>query len=130
LLGKLNLTGTATGQAHVTGTTSEPNITSKFSVVKGSVEGTTFDALTADAGYHANRLELNATLDQQPGARLTAVGTVPYAFGAAAPSVADEPMDLRVESTPIDLGIFQVSTTEISTLKGSGLFNVRVTGTA
>jgi hypothetical protein len=109
MLGKLKLTGTVTGQAHVTGTTSEPDITSKFSVVKGSVEDTTFDALSADARYYTDRLELNATLDQQPGARLTAVGTVPLSFRAEAPNAADAPIDVRVESTPIDLGIFRSS---------------------
>lgn len=128
LLGQMNLTGTLNGQAHVTGTTSAPAVTSTFTIVNGSVQGTAFEGLTATVGYRERRVTLDATLDERAGARLTAVGFVPLAFGADAEAAAAEPMDLRIESTPIDLGLFQPLTSHVTTLKGTGEFNAHVTG--
>jgi autotransporter translocation and assembly factor TamB len=129
LLGKQQLTGLVNGTAHITGALDSPIVAARFTVTNGSVQGTTFDALAADAGYRDRRITLTATLDQQPGARLTAKGYVPISLGGASPLSGDEPVDLQIESTPINLGVFQAMTTHVTALKGTGQFNVHVTGT-
>jgi len=126
LLGTLPVTGTLNGQAHLKGSTASPDVTSKFTVANGSVQGTTFNSLTADASYRDRRVTFDATLDEAPGARMTATGTVPL---PAAGGAAEEPMDVRVQSTSIDLGLLQPLTSEITALKGTGQFDARVSGT-
>ncbi len=129
LSGSWTVTGLLNGAAHVSGTTAAPDVTSIFTVSNGAVSNTTFQSFAAKIGYRDSRVMLDATLDQQPGARLTAAGSVPFALGGGT-TTGDEAVDLRVESTPIDLGVFQALTTEVTALKGSGQFNVRVGGTA
>jgi autotransporter translocation and assembly factor TamB len=129
LLGSRTLTGLLSGTAHLGGTPASRAATAKFTVTSGSVQGTTFNAFNAAAEYRDRRLTIDASLDQQPGARLTATGFVPIAIGGATPLSGDEPLDLRVGSTEINLGIFQAMTTEVSGLTGTGRFTLHVTGT-
>lgn len=129
LSGTYKVSGVLNGTAHVQGTTAAPVIESTLTVTEGSIEATTFQSLTGNFGYRDQRLTLNARLDAKPGAELTAEGSLPLAFGKAPGAPGDQPVDLRVQSTPIDLGFFQSLTTHLTTITGTGQFNVHVTGT-
>ncbi len=94
------------------------------------METTKFQSLTADLTLRGGQLAIDAALDVQPEARLTAVGTLPDPITKGLPGEAgDRPMDVRVNSTSIDIGVFQALTAEVTELTGAGDFNVHVTGT-
>ena len=79
-------------------------------------------------------MTLNATLTQSPGVELTAVGSVPtvgpalHAGGRARGERSQ--IDLRVQSSRINLGIVQSFTTAVTKVAGTVQADVRVTGTA
>src|SRR6185503_11448243 len=63
--------------------------------------------------YRDSHVTLDATLDQQPGAQLKAVGTVPFALGRGTTS-GNEAVDLRVESTPMVNGSVDIADASFS----------------
>jgi translocation and assembly module TamB len=127
LLGTRQLGGEVNGVAHVSGSLKAPAVDAELSVTNGTVENVKYEGLTATVKSDGPVLHVNATLAQTAANRLTAVGTMPYRFGAAAGAAPGE-MDLRVESTPIELGLAQMFTTEVSEVVGTGTVNAHVTG--
>ena len=127
--GTRNLSGVLSGTVDVQGTVANPAIESHLTITDGAVDGTTFQNLTADAGYEDGRVNLDATLDVRPGAQLTATGYVPVSLGSGA-GAAPRPIDLKVESTPIDLGIFGALSSEVNAVTGTGQFNCTCHGYA
>jgi translocation and assembly module TamB len=128
--GTRKISGLLTATAHVEGTTAAPEVQSKLAITNGAVDTTAFQSLTGDFGYRDNRLTVNATLDAQPGAQLTAAGFWPVALGKAEGEAGNQPVDLQVKSTPIGLGLLQpLLTNHITSMTGTGQFNVHVTGT-
>ena len=85
-----DVTGLLNGAARITGTTASPEVQSTFTVTNGAVAKTPFRSVTAKVGFQDRRLTLDGTVEQQPGAQLHAVGTVPFAYGASA-SAAELP---------------------------------------
>jgi len=102
---------------------------SDFNVSNGAISNTTFQAITAKADFRDNRLTIDTTVTEQPGAQLHAAGTIPIAVTGDKAATGDAQMDVRVESTPIDLALFQPLTAHLTQLKGTGQFNVHATGT-
>jgi autotransporter translocation and assembly factor TamB len=129
--GTRKLSGVVNGTARIEGSTASPRVTSKLTVANGTVETTPFQMLSADVALREGEVTLDAVLDVQPGMRLTAVGTLPGPTPTAgAPAeYGDRPMNLKINSTSLDLGIFQALTAEITELKGTGQFDLHVTGT-
>jgi autotransporter translocation and assembly factor TamB len=121
--GVLNVTG------RVEGTTTAPVVQSTLTVDNGAIDGTTFQSFNGNVGFRDNHVTLDAKLDAKPGAELTAVGSIPMAIGASAGEPGTGAIDLRVASTPIDLGLFQALTSHVTNIVGTGEFNVHVTGT-
>jgi autotransporter translocation and assembly factor TamB len=123
LSGVLNVTG------RVEGTTTAPIVQSTLTVDNGAIDGTTFQSFNGDVGFRDNKVTLDAKLEAAPGAELTAAGSIPMAIGASAGEPGTGAIDLRVASTPIQLGLFQALTTHVTNIVGTGEFNVHVTGT-
>lgn len=126
--GKWTMSGELNGSAHVSGTTASPDVTSAFTIEKGAVAAAKFQRLEASMRFRDDRLTFESTLEEQPGAELKAAGTLPVALGRTASS-GEAPVDLRVESTPISLGLFQPLTTHVTGIGGTGQFNLHLTGT-
>ena len=103
---------------------------------KGHFRAFTFDSLTAKLDYTRTGVRLDARLQQNATQWLTAKGFAPMTlFRLEAPGPAEhvdatesDRIDLRVESSPIDLGVIQGVTSLVTDVRGSLQANVHVTG--
>jgi len=128
LLGNRALAGVLNASAEIRGTRNDPVVQSNFALTAGTVEGVKFNALAGKAQYSGRAVDLDARLEQTPQAVLTAVGTVPIPNGPGT-TVRTEEFDLTVKSTPIDIGLFQAATTQLTNLTGQLQADVHVGGT-
>lgn len=133
VLTNLGLRGTLDADAVVTGTLSAPLADGTLRVVNGAIRGYTFQSLEGGVDYGARALVLDVRLQQNPTEYLTAKGTVPLGAlrrGAAGEHVeGDEQIDLRIESSPIQLSILQAFTPMVTNVRGFADINVTVRGT-
>jgi hypothetical protein len=125
LLGTQALEGIVNGEATIRGDAKSPDIDATLSITNGSVQAVHFDGVDAKVKYAGGTATVDAVLNQAPGAELHVTGTVPV----AAPASENSSMDLTVRSNPIDLGLAQAFTNELTNIGGTGRFDVRVTGT-
>jgi autotransporter translocation and assembly factor TamB len=129
-------TGKLDADAKISGNASTPAVTGHVAVASGGFQQFTYQSLTADATYTNGRIGLDARLVQTPGVELTAKGTLPMSAlrpnppGAAGHTEAapGEAIDLRIQSTRMDLGIVQGFTRELANVTGTVQADVRVTG--
>ena len=127
--GRLNAEATLTGNAKA------PDVTGRLAIENGAFRQFKYQSLTADGTFSASRIGIDARLVQAPGVELTAKGTVPLSALKAAPSGgahvavgADENIDLRVQSSAIDLAIVQGFTSAVTNVTGTVQADVTVTG--
>jgi autotransporter translocation and assembly factor TamB len=120
LLGEHKVTGVIDGTARVAGSLRNPSGTADVSVTKGSVDAVPFEAFRAEGTYADSRLVLDAHLRENAATELTAKGTVPL-HGAPG-------MDVHVDGSAADVGLFEVLTTRVNRLHGSARAAVHVTG--
>jgi autotransporter translocation and assembly factor TamB len=130
MLGDRQIAGVLDGTARVTGSVAAPEVDGQFSLTKGEVDGVLFESLRGDVDYRDRNLHVDVQLVQTPGATLTALGTVPVSLFRASEVRGDEPIDLRVTSGTIELGLFQSLTSQVTDLKGQLQLALRATGTA
>ena len=133
LLQNRGLSGRLTADATISGSFDRPSIDGKLEVTGGGFQSYTYQSLVADVDYAANRLTLDATLQQAPGVAITARGTVPTsAFQTGADEhVAGTPedaIDLRLQTAALNLGVVQGFTTAVANVGGTLEADVRVTG--
>ena len=128
LLGNRALEGVINATAEIRGTRNDPVVASNFALTEGAVEGVKFSSLTGKANYAGRAVDLDARLEQNPQAILTAVGTAPIPNGPGT-TVRTEEFDLAVKSSPIDIALFQPATTQLTKLSGQMQANVHVRGT-
>ena len=128
----LRVGGIMTGVADVSGTRTEPGVTAKFTVERGSYRELTFERLAGTLGYGQRRVTMNLQLDQQPGASLSAEGTVPLSLFASDAPAGEEssPIDLRVRSSTIGLDVVTGLTPLVRDVGGTAQVDLHVTGTA
>jgi TamB, inner membrane protein subunit of TAM complex len=128
--------GLLSADARITGSLGAPRVDGSVAVTKGHFRTFTFESLKAEMDYTGDGIRLDARLQQNATQWLTAKGFAPMTLfrfeptGRAehvAPGEADR-IDLRIESSPIDLGIIQGLTSVVTDVKGSLQANVRVTG--
>jgi translocation-and-assembly-module (TAM) inner membrane subunit TamB-like protein len=133
LSGRLNATST------IAGTKDAPNVKGEFEVSQGGFRQFHYDAFTGTIAYGGGGVTVDARLQQNRSAWITAKGYVPtaaFALSAAsarphhdAPAAADR-IDLHVDSSPIDLGIVQGFTTQLTNVSGTVQAKIDVTGAA
>ena len=99
-----------------------------FSVTGGSAQGVAFQSFGGTADYEGRAVKLDARLQQNASAFLTAVGTIPVPTGPGEASRTDV-FDLQLKSSPIDVALFQAATTEVTNLSGQMLADMHVGGT-
>jgi len=133
LLTDLGLRGTLDADAVVTGTLASPLADGTLRLVNGAIRGYTFDSLEGSVDYNARTLEVDLRLQQNPTEYLTAKGVVPVsALRRAAPGEhleTGEQIDLRIESSPMQLSIIQAFTPYVTDVRGLMDLNVRLRGT-
>jgi autotransporter translocation and assembly factor TamB len=136
LLQNRGISGTLNASAKITGTAKAPAVEGHVEVASGGFQNFKYQSLTADANYGSDRVVLDARLQQAPGVELTAKGTIPMSAlrpnppgvtGHIAATPGDE-LDLRIQSSRIDLGIIQGFTTQVTNVTGALQADVRVTG--
>ena len=128
LLGQRQVSGLLNGTAEIRGTRSDPQAQADVSLTSGTVQGVAFESLTGKASYAGKAVDLDARLQQNPTAVLTAVGLMPVPSGPGEAARATS-FDLNVKSTPIDLALFQAATTQLTKLSGQLQADMHVGGT-
>ncbi len=127
--GRLNADATLTGSAK------SPSVSGHVAVANGAFQQFKYESLTADGTFANDRIGIDARLVQAPGVELTAKGTVP--LSALQPNPPGTPehveggndsIDLRVQSSRINLGIIQGFTNQLTNVTGTMQADVRVTG--
>ena len=136
LLQNRGLAGRLNGQATLTGNANAPDAAGHLEVANGAFRGFTYQSLTADGTFSANRIGIDARLVQTPGVELTAKGTVPLsAFKPRPPEAAEhvaatagDQIDLHVQSTRIGLGVVQGFISQVQNVTGTVEADVHVSG--
>ena len=142
LLRPPQLTGTLNASATVSGATAAPDVKGDFTVDKGGFQQYRYDSLGGTVKYAGAGITLDAKLQQNPTTFLTAKGYVLTALfkgGATAAARAEahgtpiapgDRIDLHIEGTPIDLGLVQGFTTQLSKVTGTLQAKIDITGSA
>ena len=129
-------TGRLNANATIDGNAKAPDVKGHLDVQNGAFRQFKYQSLTADGSFAASRLGIDARLVQQPGVEVTAKGTLPMSALKATPAsggghvtaAAGEAIDLRIQSTKIDLGIVQGFTNQVSNVGGTVQADVTVSG--
>jgi autotransporter translocation and assembly factor TamB len=141
LLREPQLTGRLNAHGAVTGTTSDPHYKGDFQVTQGGFRQFRYDTFAGTIDYVGSGATIDAKLQQNPTTYLTAKGYVPMAAfkttsaearaaAHGAPVRPEDRFDLHVESTPIDLGLVQGFTPQVTDVTGTLQANVDITGAA
>lgn len=133
LLMDRGLAGTLSADAVVSGTVEAPAVKGQVRIADGAFQDYTYQSLTADVVYAGPRLDIDATLQQSPTEQFTAQGIVPLSLFRPSPgghieANEDDRIDLRVQSSAIDLGFVQGFTTALTNIRGTLQADVRITG--
>jgi autotransporter translocation and assembly factor TamB len=136
LLQNRGFTGTLNANATINGTSKAPAVDGHVEVAHGGFQQFKYESLTVDAQYANDHVGLDARLQQGPGVELTAKGTLPVSAlrpnppgvtGHIEPKPGDQ-IDLRIQSSRIDLGLVQGFTNQLTNVTGTMQADVRVTG--
>ncbi|MEP7304641.1 MAG: translocation/assembly module TamB domain-containing protein [Acidobacteriota bacterium] len=133
------LSGRLRASGSVTGTREQPQVRADFHVTQGGFRQFHYADLSGTMNYGGKGITLDAKLQQDASAWLTAKGYVPVALlkgpgnapeshGAEVPP--EDRIDLQIDSSPIQLGLIQGFTTAVSNVTGTMQANVQVTGSA
>jgi autotransporter translocation and assembly factor TamB len=123
LLRPPQLTGRLNGSARISGTMNDPTVKAELKVADGGYGQIRYETLGATLIYGANGIDIDAQLQQNPTTSITVKGYAPLAASAVRPE-----FDIRVDSSPIDLGLFQELIPQVTNLKGTLQATVNVTG--
>ena len=133
LLTNYGFGGTLNANAIVTGTLAEPFADGTLRVTNGSVRGYAFESLAGSVDYSERALELDLRLQRNATEYLTAKGIVPLSAlrsQATGEHVeAAEQIDLRIESSPMQLAIVQAFIPYLTDVQGLADMNLTVKGT-
>jgi autotransporter translocation and assembly factor TamB len=129
------LTGRLSADATISGSAKTPEVAGHVAVANGGFQQFKYESLTADGSFAGDRITLDARLVQTPGVELTAQGTLPLSALKANPpgtaahvANAADAIDLRIQSSRIDLGIVQGFTNQLTNVTGTLQADVRIGG--
>jgi hypothetical protein len=112
----------------VRGTREAPIISGTIAVASGRIERVTYQRLAGRVDYTRQMFAIDVRLDQGPGTWVTAVGTVPLALFDR--SLAEQPINVAIKSSTINLGLVEGVTGVIRDVSGSIEVNVDAIGTS
>jgi translocation and assembly module TamB len=127
LSGRLNAVATVTSTASQAGRT--PLVDATFTVDMGGFQKFRYDSFGGTIDYTGTGVVLDTRLQANPTTWLTAKGHVPMSLFGGAGSLA-EPVDVHIDSTPIDVALVQGVTSQLTNVKGTLEAHVGITGTA
>jgi hypothetical protein len=118
-----------------------PNVDAEFQIANGGFRQFRYATFGGTVQYRGKGMTVDTKLEQSPTTYITAKGYVPTAMFSAVSEAEREAahgsevapedrVDLHVESTPIDLGLIQGFTTELTNVKGTFQAKLDVTGSA
>jgi len=132
-----DVSGRLSASATVTGSMDAPRVDGEFTLSQGGFRMFRFDSLGGMVDYDANGVELDVRLQQNPTQWLTAKGHAPTTLfrptppekldAAATPSPGDA-VNIKVESSPIDLSVIQGFTSSVTNVTGTMQANIDVAG--
>jgi len=133
LLQNRGFSGRLTADATISGSVNRPMVDGKIQVTDGGFQNYKYQSLTADVDYTNDRITLDATLQQAPDVSVTARGTVPTTVfqpgtGAHVAETAGDAIDVRLQTSALNLGVIQGFTTAVTGVGGRLEADVRVTG--
>jgi hypothetical protein len=123
LLDARGLEGQLDAAVDVTGPLSAPKVEGNFSLTAGAFGNFTFDAFTGQFDYGRHRLGLDARLVARDGSWLTMDGHLPLT-GRTEGGV----LELRVQSSPIELALIQGFTDEVTDVTGTVRLDIVASG--
>jgi autotransporter translocation and assembly factor TamB len=132
MLTNRQLGGVLNAQATITGPRDALTVAGQFAVSPGSFRQFKYQSLDGHVKYAQRRIDLDVRLQENPEASIEAAGSLPTALFTAAPvgAAAAAPVNLRVQSTPLDLGLVRGFTTDLQKVTGTAQANVALVGTA
>lgn len=134
LLRPPQLAGTLDATAKISGTAASPDVAAQFRIDQGGFRQFQYQSLAGTVSYARAALAADVRFQQNPEAWLTAKGSVPMALfrspGTLSPAEAGRPVDLHVDSSPIDLGLVEGVTTAVTHASGVFEAHANLTGTA
>lgn len=120
--------GSADVDAVVTGTREQPIVTGQVKITDGRIYRVSYQQLAGRVDYGNGALQVDLRLDQRPGVWLTAAGSAP--LGLLYPDLPESPINLKVTSSSVDLGILDGLTTVVTNVGGTVTLDVSVVGTS
>ncbi len=132
MLTNRQLGGTLNAEATITGPRTALNIAGDFAVSPGSFRQFKYQSAAGKVNYAHERIDLDVRLQENPQAWVEANGTLPIAIFSSSPTGAagGQPVNLRVQSSLLDLGLIQGFTTAVDRVTGTAQAKLAVTGTA
>ncbi len=113
--------------AIIRGTRNAPIVTGTITISNGRIERVTYEKLAGRVDYSEGFFDVDLRLDQAPGTWLTVQGKVPPALLDR--ERGEQPIDLTIRSSPIDLGLLAGVTDLVSSATGRIQLDVRAIGT-
>jgi hypothetical protein len=114
--------------AIIRGTRNAPLVTGTITISNGRVERVTYEKLAGRVDYSQGLFDTDLRLDQAPGTWLTANGKVPLAVFNR--ELAERPIDLTIQSSPVDLGLLAGITDVVRRATGQIQLNMHAVGTS
>jgi hypothetical protein len=132
-LANTGVTGRLNADATIAGAKDAIRANGEFTLAPGAFRQFKFEGLTGKIDYNAKGVNLDVRLQQNPQAWLTAKGFAPTSLFRGTKEEergqAGDPVDLRIETSLIDLGIIQGFTQYVTNAAGTLQANIQVTGT-
>jgi autotransporter translocation and assembly factor TamB len=125
----LNATAAVTSET-AQGSAATPQVKADFSIQKGGFRKFQYDSFGGTINYTGKTMVLDTKLQQNPTTWIGVKGSVPAALFSSTGSRSNEPIDLSIDSTPIDAGLVQGFTTSLTNVTGTLEAHVRVVGSA
>jgi autotransporter translocation and assembly factor TamB len=133
LLANYGMAGRLNVDATVAGPKDALRADGKLSLTQGAFRQFKFESLTGDVQYTSKGVNLDVRLQQNAQASLTAKGFAPISLFRGTREEergrAGEPVDLRIETSQIDLGIIQGFTQYVTNAAGTLQANIHIQGT-
>jgi autotransporter translocation and assembly factor TamB len=118
-----------------------PQVDADFQITQGGFRQFRYETFGGTIQYRGKGMTVDAKLQQSPTTYITAKGYVPTALFTAvsdaereaahgASAVPEDRVDLHIESTPIDLGLIQGFTSELTNVTGTFQAKLDVIGSA
>ncbi len=129
-VGDRGLGGQLNAKASVAGSIADPVADVELSVTGGAARDFKFERLGGRLHHDDRGAKVELRLDQSPTAWVTADATLPNVRILGDEQARNAaPIDVRVASSPLDLGLVQMFTTAVQQATGTARADLRATGT-